>query len=134
MSRLVTPYLNAHSAVKSLSGAAKTAANTPQSMTAQNAVSRGHEEISMGDVAVLLKILPTDVELDINALKNEVVNKVKPLCEVNKVEIIEVGFGLKAIKLQVIVPDQEGKIDQVEQTISGVEGVGQVDTEEVTLV
>ncbi len=134
MSRLVTPYLNAHSAVKSLSVAAKTAANTPLNMTAQNAVSRGHEEILMGDVAVLLKILPTDVELDINAIKNEVVNKVKPLCEVNKVEIIEVGFGLKAIKLQVIVPDQEGKIDQVEQTISGVEGVGQVDTEEVTLV
>ena len=134
MSRLVTPYLNAHSAVKSLSVAAKTAANTPRNMTAPSAVSRDHEEISMGDVAVLLKILPTDVELDINALKNEVVNKVKPLCEVNKVEIIEVGFGLKAIKLQVIVPDQEGKIDQVEQTISGVEGVGQVDTEEVTLV
>ena len=78
-------------------------------MTAQNAVSRGHEGNQMGDVAVLLKILPTDVELDINALKEDVVGKVKPLCEVNKVEINEVGFGLKAIKLQVIVPDQEGK-------------------------
>ncbi|MCL4337591.1 MAG: elongation factor 1-beta [Candidatus Thermoplasmatota archaeon] len=88
----------------------------------------------MGDVAVLLKILPTDVELDINVIKDEVVKKVKPLCEVNNVEINEVGFGLKAIKLQVIVPDQEGKIDQVEQTISSVDGVGQVDTEEVTLV
>ncbi len=88
----------------------------------------------MGDVAVLLKILPTDVELDIDALKENVIGKVKPLCEINKVEINEVGFGLKAIKLQVIVPDQEGKIDLVEQAISSVEGVGQVDTEEVTLV
>ncbi len=103
-------------------------------MTAPNAVSRDHEGISMGDVAVLLKILPTDVELDINVIKDEVVKKVKPLCEVNNVEINEVGFGLKAIKLQVIVPDQEGKIDHVEQTISSVDGVGQVDTEEVTLV
>ena len=88
----------------------------------------------MGDVAVLLKILPTDVELDIEALKEKVVGSVKPMCEVNKVELQEIGFGLKAIKLQVIVPDEEGKIDKVEQTISSIEGVGQVDTEEVTLV
>lgn len=103
-------------------------------MTAQNVASRDHEAIQMGDVAVLMKILPADVELDIEALKEQVIGKVKPLCEVNKVEINEVGFGLKAIKIQVIVPDEEGKIDQVEETISSVEGVGQVDTEEVTLV
>lgn len=88
----------------------------------------------MGDVAVLLKILPTDVELNIESLKDAVVDKVKPICEVNKVEINEVGFGLKAIKLQVIVPDEEGKIDQIEEALTSVEGVGQVDTEEVTLV
>ena len=88
----------------------------------------------MGDVAVLLKILPTDVELDIEALKEKVVGSVKPMCEVNMVELQEIGFGLKAIKLQVIVPDEEGKLDKVEQTLSSIEGVGQVDTEEVTLV
>lgn len=103
-------------------------------MTAPNAVSRDREGISMGDVAVLLKILPTDVELDIEAVKTDVVGKIKPICEVNKVEINEVGFGLKEIKLQVIVPDEEGKIDQVEKAIASVNGVGQVDTEEVTLV
>lgn len=88
----------------------------------------------MGDVAVLLKILPTDADLDVESLKEKVVGSIKPICEINKVEIQEIGFGLKAIKVQVIVPDEEGKIDKVEQTISSVEGVGQVDTEEVTLV
>lgn len=88
----------------------------------------------MGDVAVLLKILPVDVELDIDSLKEKVVDGVKQMCEVNKVEIQEIGFGLKAIKLQVIVPDEEGKIDKVEQAIAAIDGVGQVDTEEVTLV
>ncbi len=88
----------------------------------------------MGDVAVSLKILPADVELDAEALKNKVADAVRPICEINKVELQEIGFGLKAIKLQVIMPDEEGKIDKVEQTISSIEGVGQVDTEEVTLV
>lgn len=88
----------------------------------------------MGDVAVLLKVLPTDAELNIEALKDEVIGKLKPICEINRVEIQEIGFGLKAVKIQVIVPDEEGRIDKVESTISSIEGVGQVDTEEVTLV
>ncbi len=134
MSSQVTQYSNAPSVEKNLSGAAKIAGNILQSMNVQSVHSRDHELISMGDVAVLLKILPTDVELNIESLKDAVVDKVKPICEVNKVEINEVGFGLKAIKLQVIVPDEEGKIDQIEEALASVEGVGQVDTEEVTLV
>lgn len=114
--------------------AARTAENTLQSMTAPNADFRDRKVVLMGDVAVLLKILPVDVELDIEALKNNIVENVKPLCEVNKVELQEIGFGLKAVKLQVIVPDEEGRIDKVEQVITSLEGVGQVDTEEVTLV
>ena len=114
--------------------AAKTAENTQQSTTAPIAVFRDLKGIEMGDVAVLLKILPTDADLDVESLKEKVVGSIKPICEINKVEIQEIGFGLKAIKVQVIVPDEEGKIDKVEQTISSVEGVGQVDTEEVTLV
>lgn len=114
--------------------AARTAENIRQSMTAPSVDSRDRKGISMGDVAVLLKILPTDVELDVESLKSKIVDGLKAMCEVNKVEIQEIGFGLKAIKLQVIVPDEEGKIDQVEQVIAAVEGVGQVDTEEVTLV
>ncbi len=134
MSSQVTQYSNAPSVEKNLSGDAKIAGNILQSMNVQSVHSRDHELISMGDVAVLLKILPTDVELNIESLKDAVVDKVKPICEVNKVEINEVGFGLKAIKLQVIVPDEEGKIDQIEEALASVEGVGQVDTEEVTLV
>lgn len=113
---------------------ARTAESIPQSMTAPSANSRDLKGIIMGDVAVLLKVLPTDVELNTETLKESVVKAVESLCEVNKVEIQEIGFGLKAIKLQVIVPDEEGRIDKVEQAISSVDGVGQVDTEEVTLV
>lgn len=103
-------------------------------MTAPSADSRDRRVIVMGDVAVLLKVLPTDADLDIDSLKEKILESVKPLCEINKTEILEIGFGLKAVRIQIIVPDEEGKIDKVEQAISSVEGVGQVDTEEVTLV
>lgn len=88
----------------------------------------------MGDVAVVLKVLPQDTDISVESLRSKIESKIKPLCEVNKVDVEEIGFGLKAIKFQVIVPDEEGKIDRVEQAIAGIDGVGQVDAEDVTLV
>ena len=88
----------------------------------------------MGDVAVVLKVLPEDTEIPVEKLRDQINKAIKGLCEINKVDIEEIGFGLKAIKFQVIVPDEEGKIDRVEAAISGISGVGQVDAEDVTLV
>lgn len=88
----------------------------------------------MGDVAVILKVLPEDNEIDVEKLKSEIEGEIRNVCKLNKSELEEIGFGLKAIRLEVIVPDEEGKIDKVETNISRVKGVGQVDTEDVTLL
>lgn len=88
----------------------------------------------MGDVCVVFKILPEDSDINIESLERKIVDSVKPICEVNKVSVEDIGFGIKALKVQVVVPDEEGKIDKVEQTISSISGVGQVDSEDVTLV
>ena len=88
----------------------------------------------MGDVAVVFKILPGDAETDMKKLSSDVREKIKGLCEINKIEMQEIGFGLSAIRLEVIVPDEEGKITAVEDILGKIDGVGQVDTEDVTLV
>lgn len=88
----------------------------------------------MGDVAVILKVLPEDNEIDVEKLKSQIVEEIKNVCKLNKSGLEEIGFGLRAIRLEVIVPDEEGKIDKVETNISRVKGVGQVDTEDVTLL
>jgi elongation factor 1-beta len=88
----------------------------------------------MGDVAVVFKILPGDAETDMKKLSSDVREKIKDLCEINRIEMQEIGFGLSAIRLEVIVPDEEGKITRVEDILGKIDGVGQVDTEDVTLV
>ncbi len=88
----------------------------------------------MGDVAVVLKVLPEDSDLDMEKLKGEIEGEIRNICKLNKSELQEIGFGLKAIRLEVIVPDEEGRIDKVEANISRVKGVGQVDTEDVSLL
>ncbi|WP_393971814.1 elongation factor 1-beta [Oxyplasma meridianum] len=88
----------------------------------------------MGDVAVVFKILPGDAETDMKKLSSDVRERINGFCEINKIEMQEIGFGLSAIRLEVIVPDEEGKITKVEEILGEIDGVGQVDTEDVTLV
>ncbi|MCL4453453.1 elongation factor 1-beta [Ferroplasma sp.] len=88
----------------------------------------------MGDVMVQLRVLPESVEVDLGKLKNEITNAIDKLCKINEVKEEEIGFGLSALMFSVIVPDEEGKIDSVENAISSVEGVSQVDTRDVTLI
>ena len=83
---------------------------------------------------VQLRVLPGSVEVDLGKLKNEITNAIDKLCKINEVKEEEIGFGLSALMFSVIVPDEEGKIDSVENAISSVEGVSQVDTRDVTLI
>ena len=88
----------------------------------------------MGDVAVVIRVLPDDTERDIEEIMGKARHQLDGQCTINKMEIQEVAFGLKAVRLEIIIPDEEGKIDRVESILSGIEGVGQVDTEDMTLV
>ena len=90
--------------------------------------------IKMGDVMVLLRVLPESVDIDLESLKNDITEKIKDLCKINSVNEEEIGFGLKALMFQVIVPDEEGKIDRVEGAISSVKNVSQVDTRDISLI
>lgn len=87
----------------------------------------------MGEVLVVFKILPEDSGTDIESLKSSVKTAIEGICEINKIEETDIGYGLKAVRLEVIVPDEEGKIGAVEDRLQSTGGVGQVDTEDVTL-
>jgi len=90
--------------------------------------------IFMGDVMVLLRVLPESTDINLNDLKEAISNKIKDLCDINDVKTEEIGFGLSALMFSVIVPDEEGKIDKVEKEILSVEHVSNVDTRDVSLI
>ncbi len=90
--------------------------------------------IKMGDVMVLLRVLPTSVDVDLDSLNKNIESRIKDICKINSVNQEEIGFGLKALMFQIIIPDEEGKIDKVESAISSVENVSQVDTRDISLI
>jgi translation elongation factor aEF-1 beta len=81
----------------------------------------------MGNVAITAKIYPEDPS-KIEELEAEL-SKVAKITD-SKVE--DVGFGIKVLKIMIIVPDSEG--GDMEEKLSKVKGVSQVQVEEVTLV
>ncbi len=83
---------------------------------------------------VLLRVLPTSVDVDMDLLDKNIENKIRDICRINSVNQEEIGFGLKALMLQIIIPDEEGKIDKVESAISSIEDVSQVDTRDISLI
>lgn len=85
----------------------------------------------MGDVALILRVMPESPEVDLEALKSEI-KQILPRVQ----QIVEepIGFGLKALKLVVVVSDQGGETDAVEGKISGLKGVERAEIVELTLM
>ncbi|MGC8646334.1 MAG: elongation factor 1-beta [Thermoplasmata archaeon] len=88
----------------------------------------------MADVGVIFKILPVDIYLDVNKLSKDIENRIKDECRVKGVQIIPIAFGLQAIKMLIVVPDAENASEKIENMIREVNGVGEVDVEEVSLL
>ncbi|MDY6774284.1 MAG: elongation factor 1-beta [Candidatus Nanohaloarchaea archaeon] len=81
----------------------------------------------MGEVAVVLKVMPEDTETDLEAVRDEIREKV----DVQDLQEEEVAFGLRALKVSTVVDDSEGGTDEVEDALSGIGGVRSVEVEDL---
>ena len=82
----------------------------------------------MGKVAVSIRIMPETPEVDLETVKNEIAKKV----QLNDAKIEPLAFGLKALKILVVVPDSS--FDGLENEIRSVKGVSEVEVESSTLI
>ncbi|HVP94929.1 MAG TPA: elongation factor 1-beta [Methanoregulaceae archaeon] len=84
----------------------------------------------MGNVALILRVMPESPEVDLDSLKKEIKTVLPDVAEIKEEPI---GFGLKALKLAVIVSDQGGETDSIEQKLNGIKGVERAEIVELTL-
>lgn len=82
----------------------------------------------MGNVAVELKVMPESIDIDLEKLKEDISKKMK----LQDAKIEPLAFGLKQLKILVVVPD--GETGDLEGKIKEIEGVSEVETGSVTLV
>ena len=82
----------------------------------------------MGNVAVTFKIMPESPDTDLEKIKKDISKKI----EIKDSKIEPVAFGLKSLRVLVVVPDKS--IENIENEIRSVEGISEVEVESSTLL
>ncbi|NWF96406.1 MAG: elongation factor 1-beta [Candidatus Thorarchaeota archaeon] len=88
----------------------------------------------MARVVVTLRIMPEDVDVNLDQLLKKIKAAVPRGTDVRAHEIVPVAFGLKAIRLNVAREESAGGVDDIEAAITAIDGVAQVDVEMLSRV
>src|SRR5271157_4455826 len=79
----------------------------------------------VGSYVIRLKVLPADISTDHEKIVKSIADSLPAGSQVRSQRIEPIAFGLSAIILDVVAPEQEGIIDSVEQSVSTAPLVGQ---------
>jgi len=85
----------------------------------------------MGKVAAKIKVMPESPEIDLDGLQERLEQALPEGAKINGFERDDVAFGLVALFPTVVVPDDAGGTEAVEETFATVEGVESVSVENV---
>jgi len=81
----------------------------------------------MGSYVIRLKVLPQDVATEHQKIVDSVTKALPAGASVKSQRIEPIAFGLSAIIMDVVAPEEEGMIDKVEHSVSTAPLVGQCD-------
>lgn len=85
----------------------------------------------MGDVALIIKVMPESPEVDRDAIVVAIKEKFPRVQDIREEPI---GFGLVALKIALVIPDADGQTETIEETLSAIEGVERAEIIDSTLV
>ncbi|MFC7154796.1 elongation factor 1-beta [Halomarina halobia] len=85
----------------------------------------------MGKVAARMKVMPQSPDVDLDDLQDRLENSLPEGAKINRVDRENVAFGLIALMPTVIVPDDAGGTEAIEEAFSDVDGVESVAVDEV---
>lgn len=87
--------------------------------------------LTMGDVAAQLKIMPESPDVDLDALQETLSGVLPEGASLRGTEQEEVAFGLVALLVTVVVPDEAGGTEAVEEAVADIDAVESVEVESV---
>jgi len=85
----------------------------------------------MAEVIITFKIMPEDLDVDMNELEKDVVSFLNKHGEVGKVEREKIAFGLEALNVIFIRDESKGSTDFIEDNMRNIDGVQSVDITDV---
>ena len=79
----------------------------------------------MNSYIIRLKVLPADVSTEQEKMMKAIADSLPASAQVRGQKVEPIAFGLYAVILDVVAPEQEGMIDTVEACVSKAPLVGQ---------
>ncbi len=86
----------------------------------------------MARVIMTLRVMPEDVDIDLDQLLEDIKAVIPEGTDLRAVEKQPVAFGLQALRMNFARDESMGGTDDIEKAISSVEGVAQVEVEIVS--
>lgn len=88
----------------------------------------------MGNVMMVYKIMPEGKETDLERIKREIKKIVEDHGTFKSTREEKVAFGLKAVVAKIVIPDEGGIVDEIEEDLREIDKVQSVSAEDMTLV
>ncbi len=82
----------------------------------------------MAEVMATFKVMPTGTDVDLDKLEADVQTAIKA----DRINREPIAFGLVALKVIKIIPDAGGVIDEIENKLKNIDGVGSVEVTDLT--
>jgi elongation factor 1-beta len=88
----------------------------------------------MGQVAVLLRVMPQGVETDMTAVAKGVRDAIPTGVTIRGMQVKDIAFGLKSLLVAVVMNDAGGLLEMTERSIAKVAHVESVEVMEQGLL
>lgn len=88
--------------------------------------------IDMGEVMLVYKVMPNDPELDLDELEKKVTETAEKFGTLKGTKEEKVAFGLKAIIPTIVVDEESGAVNDLEDALREIDGVQSAETVDLT--
>ncbi|MHA1608243.1 MAG: elongation factor 1-beta [Candidatus Freyarchaeota archaeon] len=85
----------------------------------------------MAKVVVTVKVFPVSTDVPLDQLLEKIRASLPEGTELHSSEKVPIAFGLNALRVNILVPEEEGGASHVEKAISSVDDVSEIEVEMV---